>query len=91
MIVGKLAAEVITITASRICPHTDEDVCPCRKPKPGMILELCELHGIAPAESAMIGDSATDIEAGSAAGCADVFLVESGQEFADAVRQILSE
>ena len=91
VILDQLAAEGVTIAASRICPHTDADDCACRKPKPGMILDLADEHGISPVRSAMIGDSATDVEAGIAAGCAVSLLV--GQEFtlAAAVDRLLSE
>lgn len=41
----------------------------CRKPNPGMILELAEKYDIDLKNSWMIGDMDTDIEAGTAAGC----------------------
>lgn len=41
----------------------------CRKPNPGMILELSQKHSIDLKNSWMIGDMDTDIEAGIAAGC----------------------
>ena len=69
-LVWLLANGKVPIAASKICPHTDEDACDCRKPKPGMILELCREFGINPSQTAMIGDSTTDVEAGRAAGCA---------------------
>jgi len=50
------------------CPH-DEDECECRKPKPGMLLAMAKKHGLDLGKSWMIGDSATDIEAGQRAGC----------------------
>jgi D-glycero-D-manno-heptose 1,7-bisphosphate phosphatase len=70
LIVQRLAENGIVIEDSRLCPHRNEDGCSCRKPKPGMIVGLCDEHGIDPAKSAMIGDFATDVEAGRAAGCA---------------------
>lgn len=91
IILGELADEGVTIAASRICPHTDADACACRKPKPGMILDLANGHGISPAHSAMIGDSPTDVDAGTAAGCAEVFLIGNGLTLAGAVDQLLSE
>jgi D-glycero-D-manno-heptose 1,7-bisphosphate phosphatase len=41
----------------------------CRKPKPGMILELAEKYDIDLKNSYMIGDRDSDIESGIAAGC----------------------
>ena len=41
----------------------------CRKPEPGMILELGKKYNIDLANSWMIGDMDTDIEAGKKAGC----------------------
>lgn len=70
LLLGKLSEAGINFVDSRICPHVDADNCTCRKPKPGMILELCEQHDIKPEESIMIGDSQTDLEAGKNAGCA---------------------
>ena len=60
------------------CPHRPEEGCTCRKPKPGMILAAQQRHGIALAGSVMVGDSATDILAGKAAGCGRTILVETG-------------
>ena len=60
------------------CPHTPDDDCACRKPKPGLIFEACKAHGIDPATSVMIGDSAKDVLCGKAAGCAATVLVRSG-------------
>jgi D-glycero-D-manno-heptose 1,7-bisphosphate phosphatase len=52
----------------RICPHLDEDGCPCRKPKPGMFLELAAAHGIDLAASTHVGDADKDRLAAAAAG-----------------------
>lgn len=41
----------------------------CRKPKPGMILELAEKYDIDLKESWMVGDLETDVQAGVSAGC----------------------
>ena len=45
--------------------------CDCRKPKPGMLLSAAAELGIDLASSWMIGDRATDLEAGAAAGLSD--------------------
>lgn len=60
------------------CPHTPDDGCACRKPKPGLIHDACNTHGIDPASSVMIGDSAKDVLCGKAAGCAATVLVRTG-------------
>lgn len=41
---------------------------PLRKPRPGMILQAADEHGIDLARSLLVGDMATDIQAGEAAG-----------------------
>lgn len=55
------------------CPHYYQ-ACECRKPKPGMLLDLAEKHGINLSLSWMIGDREPDILAGIAAGCHTVKL-----------------
>ena len=64
------------------CPHHPTEAllkwrqpCHCRKPAPGMIEQACaELH-IDPGSSLMVGDKASDIEAGQAAGVRRLFRV----------------
>jgi D-glycero-D-manno-heptose 1,7-bisphosphate phosphatase len=57
-----------------VCPHDDADDCPCRKPKPGMLVEAAARHGFDLAASYMVGDRWRDVEAGRRAGCTTVFL-----------------
>jgi D-glycero-D-manno-heptose 1,7-bisphosphate phosphatase len=52
----------------RLCPHQDEDACPCRKPKPGMFLDLAAGYGIDLAASTHVGDAEKDRLAAAAAG-----------------------
>lgn len=71
---GLLAAKAAHLDAIYYCPH-DHNACECRKPKPGMLLRAFEdFPDAAPANSLMIGDSLSDIEAGRAAGVATVFI-----------------
>ncbi|WP_151734169.1 D-glycero-alpha-D-manno-heptose-1,7-bisphosphate 7-phosphatase ['Paenibacillus yunnanensis' Narsing Rao et al. 2020] len=56
------------------CTHRPRAGCPCRKPQPGMLLELASRHGINLAQSYMVGDMASDIRAGQAAGTMTVHI-----------------
>jgi len=69
----KMARELPT-DAIKACLHTKADNCPCRKPKPGMLLEAASELGIDMAQSFMVGDRSVDVDAGRAAGCATVFI-----------------
>ncbi len=57
-------------------PHGNEPPCSCRKPKPGMLLNAARIHNIDLARSWMIGDSTRDIQAGRAAGCNTIRVVD---------------
>ena len=66
------------------CPHHPTEGqggyridCDCRKPKPGMLLKAAAELGIDLARSWMVGDRATDLQAGAAAGCRTI-LVQTG-------------
>jgi histidinol-phosphate phosphatase family protein len=52
----------------RLCPHEDGDGCACRKPRPGMFLELAAAHGVDLAASIHVGDSDRDRDGARAAG-----------------------
>ncbi|MEO1942205.1 MAG: HAD family hydrolase [Campylobacterales bacterium] len=58
----------IEITDYAYCPHTPEEGCSCRKPEPGMILELAKRYQIDLKNSIMVGDKPIDEEAGRRAG-----------------------
>jgi D-glycero-D-manno-heptose 1,7-bisphosphate phosphatase len=57
-----------------VCYHTRQDDCECRKPKPGMITRAARRHAIDCANSIMVGDRASDVDAGRAAGCRTIFI-----------------
>ncbi len=58
----------------RVCHHSDEDNCDCRKPKPGMLLDAAKDHGLDLGQCYMVGDRWRDIDAGRAAGCRTVLI-----------------
>jgi D-glycero-D-manno-heptose 1,7-bisphosphate phosphatase len=64
----------LPIDLVKVCPHTREAQCACRKPKPGLILAAARQLDIRLDASFMVGDRASDIEAGEAAGCRTVFI-----------------
>lgn len=64
------AAAGVRFTGYYYCPHAPEDCCACRKPAPGMLRDAASELGLDIARSVMIGDKASDLEAGRAAGCA---------------------
>jgi D-glycero-D-manno-heptose 1,7-bisphosphate phosphatase len=66
------------IDRAYLCPHRPQENCPCRKPRPGMLLDAAADLGIDLAQSWMIGDAVTDVQAGQAAGARAV-LVRSGR------------
>jgi D-glycero-D-manno-heptose 1,7-bisphosphate phosphatase len=66
------------IDAVFFCPHTQEDECDCRKPKPGMLQQIVERFEIDPENTPMVGDSLRDLQAGAALGFA-LHLVLTGK------------
>lgn len=66
--------DALPIDRIEVCPHTADDGCDCRKPKPGMLFRAAEALGIALDQSVMVGDRLGDVEAGRAAGCRTVFV-----------------
>lgn len=56
------------IDAVFFCPHTAEDQCECRKPKPGLLQMIIERFEIDPAVTPVVGDSLRDLQAGATLG-----------------------
>ena len=68
----------VQIKDFRFCPHfsvSGSDVCICRKPSPGMLVDLIKVHGIDPCNAFMLGDMITDLEAGLRAGITNNILI----------------
>ena len=75
------------------CPHTPEEDCDCRKPKPGMMLEIGRRYGIALEHVPMVADTLRDLQAAVAAGC-QPHLVLSGRSQGlqgDALQELLAQ
>jgi D-glycero-D-manno-heptose 1,7-bisphosphate phosphatase len=59
-----------------VCPHDETDRCPCRKPRPGLLVEAAFQWGFDLDRSFVISDKWQDAEAARAAGCTSL-LVQS--------------
>lgn len=52
-----------SIDAIFYCPHTPEAQCDCRKPKPGLLIEIAKRYNVSPETLVMVGDSLRDLQA----------------------------
>lgn len=66
------------IDAVFFCPHTPQDDCGCRKPRPGMMNEIALRYGLPAGQIMMVADTLRDLQAARAAGC-EPHLVLSGR------------
>lgn len=78
--INHMIQELVPIDDIKICFHTDQDQCQCRKPRPGMLLEAARDWEIDLASSYMVGDRISDVEAGKAAGCHTILIGDGYQE-----------
>ncbi len=75
------------------CPHTPQEGCDCRKPLPGMMLEIGRRYGVDLKLVPMVADTLRDLQAAQAAGC-EPHLVQTGRAAAlddDTLRQMLAQ
>ncbi|NUU00506.1 D-glycero-beta-D-manno-heptose 1,7-bisphosphate 7-phosphatase [Herbaspirillum robiniae] len=64
------------IDAVFFCPHSADDNCDCRKPKPGMFHEIAKRFNISLRGGVVtVGDSLRDLQAGYVAGCAPCLVL----------------
>jgi D-glycero-D-manno-heptose 1,7-bisphosphate phosphatase len=80
----QLAALGARVDAIFFCPHTPNDNCDCRKPKPGLLEQIIQRFEADPASTPMVGDSLRDLQAGAALGLSShLVLTGKGQETLD--------
>jgi len=70
----------VSILEVFFCPHGPNDMCQCRKPKPGMFNNAKAKYNIDMSKSWMIGDKEADIKAANNAGINQTILVRSGHK-----------
>ena len=63
------------IDAFFFCPHKPDDNCRCRKPQPGMLVEVARRFNVPVEDAFMVGDSRKDLEAAAAAGARPVLVL----------------
>jgi D-glycero-D-manno-heptose 1,7-bisphosphate phosphatase len=63
------------IDAFFFCPHAPEAGCACRKPQPGMLLELARRFNVPLDQAYMVGDTLRDLQAAAAAGARPVLVL----------------
>ena len=64
------------------CPHHPCDHCECRKPKPGMLVRLAEIHDLDLSQGYFVGDSLKDLKTAEAAGCKGVLVCSDNEQHA---------
>jgi len=74
----RLAAHGGRVDAVFFCPHTPEDHCECRKPLPGMMLDIGHRYGVDLASVPMVCDTVRDLVAARSANC-EAHLVLTGR------------
>lgn len=81
----------INIAKTYHCPHTPDEDCECRKPKPKMFLDAIKDLQIDPAKSIMIGDKDSDIKAATGAGVGTTFLLTKQNSLQDIMATLQKE
>lgn len=79
----------VRISSVYYCPHYPKandslysQVCNCRKPAPGMLLQAISEYNIDPKQSVMIGDKISDMQAAARAGIGCKILVGRSEKLA---------
>lgn len=62
-----------------MCPHAPEELCTCRKPQPGLLLQAAQDLSLDLGSSWMIGDAWSDLLAGQAIGLRGTIIVRTGR------------
>ena len=77
------------VDAVYYCPHKPDDLCGCRKPKPGLLEQASQDWRIDLSQSVLVGDSSSDLEAAAAVGCRAI-LFDPAREQASGIEARVS-
>lgn len=89
----QLMAQGGRVDAVFFCPHTPQEGCDCRKPRPGMLLDIGRRYGVDLRSVPLVGDTLRDLQAAAAAGC-EPHLVLTGRAAGlgdEQLRQMLAQ
>ncbi len=78
-VIDMMGRSGVKVLKTFMCPHSVDDGCECRKPKPKMLIDAIKEFELKSSEIFMVGDRKSDIEAGLAAGCKTI-LVKTANE-----------
>jgi D-glycero-D-manno-heptose 1,7-bisphosphate phosphatase len=72
--INQVLENALPLDAVLICPHDSADGCPCRKPKPGLLITAAAHWQLNLPACYMIGDRWRDIDAAAAAGVPGIWI-----------------
>lgn len=77
-IIAKMEATLANVgghfDAIFFCPHKPEDNCQCRKPQPGLLIQIGEYFKADLTQAIMVGDSLRDAKAAMSVGVKPIFV-----------------
>lgn len=95
----KMISDELHVDDIAACMHDNSHNCHCRKPKPGMLVDLTKKWDLSIKDSVFIGDTFKDMQAGKQAGCFTILVKKNynkdtdcnylAKDLDDAVRYIL--
>ncbi len=71
----ELARHGAQVEAIFFCPHSPNDGCQCRKPKPGLLLDISERVQMSLSGAFVVGDSFRDIQAAQRVGASPILVL----------------
>jgi D-glycero-D-manno-heptose 1,7-bisphosphate phosphatase len=73
--IAELAAEGGQVADIFFCPHHPDEGCVCRKPQPGLFLQIQEKYAVNLSETFYVGDSLSDVMVARHAGCKPILVL----------------